>query len=192
MSSPRQFPRDEGRTESPRPRRGSKDDESLVRRIDRHNAFHSSDRSLTSSPKRSDDSCVYPNSRAEQKLRHWQDSFATAATLDETSHASQFDVSSPSAPKRELSTIRFGDESWSNLSILSEASTLDDSPSSSETHLKKQTGDGESRRRNSSRSHSVDQKPKPKSEKKPAVQDNPPKIMIFDRDSAFDNVFNER
>jgi hypothetical protein len=76
---------------SPRSRASKSNDESLARGVTRRTAFCFND-SQPMSPARTDDTCVYPSSQGERKLKEWQDSFNTIATMEETSHSSLVDL----------------------------------------------------------------------------------------------------
>jgi hypothetical protein len=78
-------------TSSPRSPASKSNGESLVRGVARRKAFFFKD-SQAMSPTRTDHACVYPSSQGERKLREWQDSFNTLATMEETSHSSLVDL----------------------------------------------------------------------------------------------------
>ena len=77
---------------SPQSRASSCNDESLVRGVTRRRAFCFNDSQATMSQTRTDHACVFPSSQGERKLRQWQDSFNTIATMEETSYSSLVDL----------------------------------------------------------------------------------------------------
>jgi hypothetical protein len=116
-------------------RRCEPDGNLVVRGVVRRNAFYKNSPSPPCALERSDVSSIYPNSPAEKRLRDWQESFVTAATLDETSHSSIQDfVEVPLSEDRKpksLPAAPFDDDSCSDISEAStlDGSALDESPS---------------------------------------------------------------
>lgn len=170
---------------SPRSRTSQSKDESLVRGVARRNAFCFND-SQSMSPTRTDHACVYPSSQGERKLREWQDSFNTIATMEETSHASVADLFPVLTGRGDEGLevpLRHKCEHEESYQW-SEASTLVELPEAS-------TGEGGLPQ--SAEFQQLQQAPQQHCEKEGSLEGGvySPDFLL-DRSLAFDNVFNGR